>query len=159
MDSTSDQPEGSIRRRRFTGSKLLSEDAFQNLRHHLATLGLALLLALPVAALVFFTVAAVRFAFDDRTFWNSQSNALAQFWYALALFVIVATPATFILLRRGYRAAAEFVVDRGYWKILLTIYVVLPLTVGVITVVAGHLVAVLVVLVLLLLFVVLNGGI
>lgn len=156
-DVTADQPESTIVRRRFR-SRLLSEDAFQQLRGHLATLGLALLSALPVGGLVFLVLAAVRFAFDDRTFWNSEAHSLAEFWYALLLFVVAAAPTTFVVLRRGFRAVAGFVVDRGYWKVLLTVYLVLPAAFVMIAFVAGHLIAVLIVLVLLLVLLAITGG-
>ncbi len=137
---------------------MFSEAGFQNVRSQLAIVGLATILAAPVAALVFFILASVGFAFDDRTFWNSQSHSLVRFWYALLLFVVAAAPPAFILLRRGPRAAAGFVIDRGYWKVLLTVFVILPAVVGVVAFVAGHVVAVLAVLAVLLVLFAIVGG-
>jgi len=158
FDATADQPTSAIVTRRFPGSRFFSEIAFQNLRSNLATVGLALLLAAPIAGLVFFAIASVRFAFDDRTFANSQSHSLAEFWYILLLFMIALAPVTFVLLRRSYDAAVGFVVDRGYWKVLLAVYVLFPLAAGIVAFVVGHFIAVLVVVALLLIVLSITGG-
>lgn len=164
FDATEEQPDPAVRRRARPLSsarplsRYVTEESFQNLRGNLTALFVAGLLALPFALGAFLGVFAVRFAFDDRTFWNSQAHSLAQFWYALLLFVSSALPVTFILIRRGQREAVRFVVDRGYWKILFTVVVVLPLAVGLIAFVASHLVAVLIVIVILLILIAVGGG-
>lgn len=157
-DRTATQPPGAIRRGRRWVPGLVDEEAFQSLRGHLATVGLALVLAAPAAFAVFFGLGALRFALDDRTLWSSVAHSIVQFWYVLAGFVLVAFPPAMVTIRRGGREGVAFVADRGYWKVLLTTYIVIPAVAAIVAFIVGHVLLVLIVLVVLIVIVVHSGG-
>lgn len=139
-------------------SRMFSETGWRDLRRHLGGVGLATLTAIAPSAVAFVAVGAVRFAFDDRSFWDSQRSSLSRLWYLALAFLIVSAVPMFVLVRRGWDAAAAFVIDQGYWKVLVAVYLVVPVLVGVALFVVGNLVAVLVVAaVLLILFAVVGG--
>lgn len=159
-DGTARQPPSAVRGRGPMSwwSRLRSEDAFQSLRGHLATLGWATLLAAPTGAGMFFALGALRFAVDDRTLWDSVIHSIVQFWYVLLLFVLVAMPPALVLVRSGRHDAAAFVTERGYGKLLLAIYLVIPAIAALVAFVVGHVVIVLIVLAVLFVILIHTGG-
>ncbi len=106
--------------------------------------GLAVLGALAIGALWFVVLGSLVFALDDRDFWSEQLHLLTQYWYVFAIVATAAVAPLFIALRDGTRAARQFVLDRGYWKVLLAGWLVMPALVAVVVFVATNLVAVLV---------------
>ena len=157
-DGTSLQPPEVIRRGRHWLPRFLDEAAFQSLRGHLASIGLAVLIAAPGASAVFLGLSALRFALDDRTLWNSVAHSVVQFWYVLVAFVLVAFPAAMVAVRRGWRDAVAFVTGRGYWKVMALAFVVIPALAAIVAFIVGHVVIVLIVLVVLIVMLVHSGG-
>jgi hypothetical protein len=158
-DRTGRQPTSGTRRRgRRLVPRIMTEEAFQALRGHLAAVGLALLIATPFAFAVFFGLGSLRFALDDRTLWNSVAHSIVQFWYVLLAFVVVAFPPALVAVRRGGREAVSFVADRGYWRAMLIAYVVIPAVAALVAFIVGHVLIVLVILLVLFVILVHSGG-
>ena len=157
-DRTPPQSPSAIRRGRRWRPVFLDEAAFQSLREHLATVGLAVLIAMPIAFVAFFGLGALRFAVDDRTLWNSVAHSMVQFWYVLVAFVLVAFPPAMVAVRRGGREAADFIADRGYWKVLVIAFVVVPALAALVAFIVGHVLLVLIILVVLIVILVHTGG-
>ncbi|MCU1365509.1 MAG: hypothetical protein JWN39_1148 [Ilumatobacteraceae bacterium] len=158
-DRTDPQPDGAVHHRgRRLLPRFIGEEAFQTLRGHLASVGLALALAIPAACAVFFGLGALRFALDDRTLWDSVAHSIVQFWYMLVAFVLVAFPPALIAVRRGGHEAAEFIGARGYWKALLIAYVIIPAVAAIVAFVVGHILIVLLILVVVIVIIAHSGG-
>ncbi|MCU1401188.1 MAG: hypothetical protein JWN62_4297 [Acidimicrobiales bacterium] len=158
-DRTDRQPDRAVRRRgRRLLPRFIGEEAFQTLRGHLASVGLALAIAIPGAFAVFFGLGALRFALDDRTLWNSVAHSIVQFWYVLIAFVLVAFPPALIAVRRGRHEAAEFIGERGYWKAMLIAYAIIPTIAAIVAFVVGHVLIVLVILVVVIVIIAHSGG-
>ncbi|MCU1393858.1 MAG: hypothetical protein JWM34_2286 [Ilumatobacteraceae bacterium] len=136
----------------------VSEEAFQALRGHLASVGLALLIAAPSAFAIFFGLGALRFSVDHRTLWDSVAHSIVQFWYVLIAFVLVAFPPALVAVRRGGRDAFDFIESRGWWKVMLIAYVIVPLLAAIVAFIIGHVLIVLIVLVVVIIVIAHSGG-
>ncbi len=132
------------------------EPTIERLWAHVRRIAIAVGMAAVVSAVAMLLIGSATLAFDNRSFGQHQRHFFLRFWLLFPIFVVGACPVTVTLMRSGRDSAIALMRTRRYWKVIVGVFVVLPVAVALAIFVATNVVMILLaVVVLIVLFVML----